>query len=267
LGGLVWQGKACAQSTANGTPDTVACEKCGLQSKARFSENFAKSLPGIGTAVYWADRVGKCIAECEANPNSHICTEDKKECTRTLLGKLAGYDTVATTPCNRTVGIYAPFPTSYVGCLLDNLQKCIPSLGCVDLRTLCNGSPCKQKKMEIRTPHDPNDKLVDVKGDVLPGQLLNYTVRYENTRDATATGVFVQDTLDGDVDESTLVIGDGGVWSASARQITWEVGDLAPGAKGSVVFASAISSIIAIIGSRTRRHMASNKSDLFLKCQ
>ena len=233
---LVWQCKTCAQSMANGTIDTAACEKCGLQSKAQFSENFAKSLPAIGTAVDWADRVTKCVLDCQANPNSHICTDDKKECMRTWLGALAGYDTVATTPCNRAVGMYAPFPTSYVGCLLDNLQKCVPGLGCVDLRTLCNGSPCKQKKMEIRTPHDPNDKLVDFKGDVLPGQLLHYTIEYENTGDATATGVFVQDTLDKNLDESTLAIGDGGMWSAGARQITWEVGGLAPGAKGSVTF-------------------------------
>jgi uncharacterized repeat protein (TIGR01451 family) len=228
--------KTCAASMAAGNPDAIACSKCGVSSMEKFSKTVAKNLPGIGTAYGWTVAIGKCYNDCASDPSKHICTDDKKECTRTILGALSGYDTVVITPCNKTLGIYAPVPNQWIGCLFDNLQKCVPGQGCVNVSSLCNGAPCKQKQMEIRTPHDPNDKLVDVKGDVLPGQLLTYTVEYQNTGDATASGVFVQDALDQDLDESTLVIHDGGIWSAGARQITWNVGDLAPGAGGSVTF-------------------------------
>lgn len=228
--------KTCAASMAAGNPDPIACSKCGVSSMEKFSKTVAKNLPGIGTAYGWTVAIGKCYSDCASDPSKHICTDDKRECTRTLLGALGGYDTVVITPCNKTLGIYAPVPNQWVGCLFDEIQKCVPGQGCVGVGSLCNGAPCKQKKMEIRTPHDPNDKLVDVKGDVLPGQLLHYTVEYQNTGDATATGVFVQDTLDQDLDESTLVIDNGGTWSAGARQITWDVGDLPPGVGGSVTF-------------------------------
>ena len=78
-------------------------------------------------------------------------------------------------------------------------------------------------------------------GDLLPGQLVNYTIAYENVGEGTAFGVFIVNKLpDGVFDLATLQIGNGGSYSAGSKSITWDVGDLAPkgqdGAKGTVAY-------------------------------
>ena len=91
----------------------------------------------------------------------------------------------------------------------------------------------------IATAHDPNLKY-GPQGTVLPGQQLDYKVEFENEGEGIAFGVYVTDTLDEDLDDSTLTIGpvrstkDGseiappGVYDPQSRTITWFVGEVGP---------------------------------------
>ena len=54
--------------------------------------------------------------------------------------------------------------------------------------------------------YDPNDKLVDATPEILPGQTLEYTVRFQNTGNYWAQNVYIRDTLDSNLDLSTLRI-------------------------------------------------------------
>jgi parallel beta-helix repeat protein len=95
----------------------------------------------------------------------------------------------------------------------------------------------------ITTAHDPNIKY-GPEGFVLPGQKLNYTVEYENEGEGIAFGVYFVDTLDEDLDDSTLEIGPvlstingsvialAGIYDPETRTITWFVGEVGPGEGG-----------------------------------
>lgn len=93
---------------------------------------------------------------------------------------------------------------------------------------------------ECRTAKDPNAKM-GVEGDAIPGQLMTYTIDYENVGAGEAFDVFVLDKLGEHFDAATLQLNNGGEYSAATRTITWEIGELAPtgqpGSKGSVSFA------------------------------
>jgi uncharacterized repeat protein (TIGR01451 family) len=67
-------------------------------------------------------------------------------------------------------------------------------------------------------------------GDVVPGDVLRYTITVDNQGTQNATGVVVTDVVSTDLTSVTPL--DGGVWNAATRTITWNVG-LAP-AKGQV---------------------------------
>jgi len=66
-------------------------------------------------------------------------------------------------------------------------------------------------------------------GSVLPGTNVTYTLLVTLT-DGTANNVTVVDTLPNGLDAPTN-ISDAGTWDASARTITWHLGDLAAGQK------------------------------------
>lgn len=92
----------------------------------------------------------------------------------------------------------------------------------------------------IRVAHDPNQKSVSPTGDVQPGDLLTYTVEYQNEGAGTAYGVYVTDQLDEDLDAATLNVGGGGTYDPATRTITWYVGEVGPGAGGSFTFSAKV---------------------------
>ncbi len=65
--------------------------------------------------------------------------------------------------------------------------------------------------------HDPNAKAVDAPGDILPGQILTYTLEYENEGAGTAYGVYILGELDANLDVTTLTINGNGAYSDSSR--------------------------------------------------
>lgn len=95
----------------------------------------------------------------------------------------------------------------------------------------------------IGVARDPNEKR-GPEGTVSAGQTLNYEVEYENEGEGIAFGVYFIDTLDEDLDDSTLDIGlvistiDGsviappGIYDPQTRTITWFVGEVGPGEGG-----------------------------------
>jgi hypothetical protein len=76
-------------------------------------------------------------------------------------------------------------------------------------------------------PVDPNFKESDPPvnlagyGFTSAGRRMTYTIHYENVGNADAFDVKVIDALDPDLDDSTLVIRDGGVYEAARRTLVW----------------------------------------------
>jgi PKD repeat protein len=79
---------------------------------------------------------------------------------------------------------------------------------------------------------------------VIPGQVLNYRIEFENEGKGIAYGVYFTDTLSTYLDESTLKIGSvfnkkddsliarPGIYDPAVRTITWFVGEVGPGEGG-----------------------------------
>ncbi len=113
------------------------------------------------------------------------------------------------------------------------------------LNDILNGDPgmSASQTTDVAVAHDPNIKY-GPDGDVQAGQTLDYRVEYENEGEGIAFGVYFTDTLDGDLDDATLQIGevisiaDGSViapaghYNALNRTITWFVGEVGPGEGG-----------------------------------
>jgi uncharacterized repeat protein (TIGR01451 family) len=103
----------------------------------------------------------------------------------------------------------------------------------------------------ITTGKDPNAKY-GPEGYVSPGQELDYKVEYENEGEGIAFGVYFTDTLDEDLNASTLEIGpvfstldgsiiaDAGTYNPSTRTITWLVGEVGPGEGGYANFSAQV---------------------------
>lgn len=76
-------------------------------------------------------------------------------------------------------------------------------------------------------PRDPNFKesipgvTIEGYGYTEAGETITYIVHYENIGNADALNVQVIDVLDEDLDDSTLVVQDGGVYDAGSRTLVW----------------------------------------------
>jgi len=91
--------------------------------------------------------------------------------------------------------------------------------------------------------HDPNEKY-GPEGHHPANEPLNYTIEYENEGDGSAFGVYVIDTLDPSLDDSTLEISpmysvatgqqitERGTYFPENRTVYWDVGTVAPGEGG-----------------------------------
>lgn len=100
---------------------------------------------------------------------------------------------------------------------------------------------------EVNVARDPNIKY-GPSGRAFAGQKMDYKVEYENEGEGIAFGVYFTDTLDEDLDDSTLLIGpvistiDGsviaepGIYNIGTRTITWFVGEVGPGEGGITEF-------------------------------
>jgi|GEM_PF-5357053 len=104
---------------------------------------------------------------------------------------------------------------------------------------------------DVQVARDPNVKY-GTEGRVSAGQQLDYRIEYENIGDGIAYGVYFTDTLDEDLDDTSLSIGpvysimDGsqialpGTYNPATRTITWRVGEVASHAGGYANFTVSI---------------------------
>ncbi|WP_236626075.1 PKD domain-containing protein, partial [Rhodopirellula baltica] len=86
----------------------------------------------------------------------------------------------------------------------------------------------------------PSMRAVAVSETPEPGDTLSFTLRYENTGTTTITGGVLMDDFDESLMGMPTNISDGG--TADGNVIRWELGDIAPGAFGTVTYEVTINS-------------------------
>jgi hypothetical protein len=186
-----------------------------------------KGIPVLGDLA----AITECLAQCAGDPNSNDCTADQITCEPAWYNI---YDWVGVP--NRTVwrcqnGCYSARP-EFLPCAFG--ECCMPGVGC----TGGAGSDCQGAESFVA--RDPNEKYGPAR-DLLPGELVNYRIEYENVGDASAFGVFISDRLHDAFDDATLQLGANAQYFPAARLIVWDIGTLdpagQPGATGEVSFA------------------------------
>jgi uncharacterized repeat protein (TIGR01451 family) len=199
----------------------------------------ASILDEIPAAGEYLDVI-KCGDECAEDPTSHHCVEDKITCGctgPTVLGGCWGQTNVETWECDMETHQYGLGPKWTTGCPInrDYPTKCVEGRGCVHE----SEAPRDISLLEIVAGHDPNAKY-GPEGDLVPGQLVTYTITYENEGAGEAYGVFVVDELSEGFDLATLTLHGDADFVEQTRQIFWYVGELAPkgqpGSSGVVSF-------------------------------
>ena len=212
-----------------------------------------KKIPGVSEGI----DLGRCNSDCQGNTRSHFCTADKRYCDSG--GFPYGWLGIASiSTCRCVTDPNSPKYGGYLACettaICAACQKCVDGGGgpmCVDANAApppasgaaamlqALASSTSEKCTECTPAKDPNAKY-GVQGDVSPGELLTYTITFENEGSGDAFDVFVVDELGEHLDTATLTIGDDGEYLAASRTIVWQVGQLAPkgqpGSTGEVSF-------------------------------
>jgi len=177
-------------------------------------------MPASGVRGYVLDVFG--VRACE-----------KWDCNPTLgsWGGMAGFTYCATNErCVSGTG-------SSGGCRRCEDSLLNSSAGICSLAGSGSGVDCKDSS--FRFASDPNEKF-GPQHDLLPGELVTYTITYENEGDGNAYGVYIVDELSEVFDDTTLDIQGGGRYLAGMRTLLWEVGELMPkgepGSTGVVTF-------------------------------
>jgi hypothetical protein len=224
---------------------------------------------GLGVELVTCNQdCDECVAsggEC-SNDKCHCCTEDKYSCSADdwLYSRL-GRDVIKIRKCGDN-GIYLAETVHQV---CPACEKCMagggapvctsPSsvaarVGWENLNVVDAGTmPARDELIlvsggsdsvceECLRAKDPNE-IRGPEGDLLPGQVVTYTLEYENVGNGVAFGVFIINPISEHFDLATLTVQDATVdYSVStyARRIYFEVGDLEPtgqpGAKGLITY-------------------------------
>lgn len=246
--------------------DMVSCYEAANGNEDEIlgcSNMIADKIPGYGEAV----ALGICNKDCqdcvqageECNDDRcHCCKTDKYRCDsgsfpygwygvdvikirRCSDGKyLAEEDQTICTLCQKCVEDGAPHCTSK-NLMAAAVEVSYPqATSRVDLSTAPYAPSATEDSdcPECQAAKDPNE-MYGPQGDLLPGQLVTYTIEYENVGAGEAYGVFIANSLSPSFDLGTLHVISGSASLSSATQnIYFEVGDLAPkgepGSKGSV---------------------------------
>ncbi len=226
--------RTCADPNTPAQDRGDACTKCAAA--------FQKKIPLVGEA---ADVV-KCASQCAGNPNSHPCPGDifvpndgwldwatsffglrycmKLRCANNRYAGLPEYLPCANGTC--VTGLVKAGQEGKVGCV----DCTLPSLALrpeqpAPCAASGNSQACAQTT--IRVARDPN-ALYGPSGDLVPGQMVTYTITCENEGQGQAYGVYILDVLDTAFDERTLSIQGGGTYYAGTRSLSWDVGNLKP---------------------------------------
>jgi hypothetical protein len=251
----VSKGVACIAASSGQAEDLVKCSKI-----------IAKGIPGYSEGV----DLGLCNSDCKAceasgqgcaNDKCHCCVADKIRCdSDDFPYGIYDIDVIKRKECRD--GMYLAEVTERICAIC---EKCIvggSGAACVAQTALAAAGwltplplnegvqgaenelalisgPTVSECDECRQAKDPNE-IVGPEGDLLPGQLVTYTIFFENVGEGEAFDVFIVNELGENLDLATLQLPDHAVVAAGARTIYFTVGNLAPkdqpGAKGSVTY-------------------------------
>jgi uncharacterized repeat protein (TIGR01451 family) len=238
---VVMKTTSCINCAA--TRDKYACASC-----ADALSSAIKSVPGAGEII----TITGCIEECIDHPESYSGQkgERKRLCRRAPGGTWEWIKRIGDTDFMEW--LQTPSGGYYVAEYFWYEEGCRwvhwNNVYCKKCQ-ICESGNCKYSRnvdkhlSEIRVARDPNIKY-GPEENVLPGQKLDYKVEYENEGEGIAFGVYFTDTLDEDLDDSTLEIGPvisvqggleiapPGIYNPDTRTITWFVGEVGPGEGG-----------------------------------
>lgn len=83
---------------------------------------------------------------------------------------------------------------------------------------------CARDRAAAAAAKDPNEKLVLAEKYIQPDKLLPYVIHFENIGTIEARDIFITDTLDEDLDETTLnIITPGGIYNPVTRVLKWNL--------------------------------------------
>ncbi len=230
-------GKAALKAVAGRLSDaidiTLTGVNCVMALRSREVADLASCAADIKSDLVKIDDIPvfgeiadltECLAQCAGDSGSHDCTGDLTTCEEAWWNL---YQWVGVP--NRTVwrcvnGCYTK--PEVLPCALN--ECCVPGVGCASSSA---GVNC-QKNSRLVTARDPND-ITGPAGDLLPGQTITYTIRYENEGDGWAYGVYVVNQLPDALDASTVTfVNRTGTYLPTTRELVWTIGELGP--KGAV---------------------------------
>lgn len=264
--------KLCQEELQRGRWNGEQCSECAdmylkdHKRKIKASEKRGQNPP---RGNIWGKVIDTCLKDCDksqgGDPNKWQCSENLYYCgffqnygidfenlktTKDLLPAVVYDACIKTSEGSAYSGMWGNVPWLLKYCLPG--EKCVqddgpPAGWCKSCSTQSKGMKnaflaayagpgCMLKGMEVLTGNDPNAKHAAFTGNVIPGQTLDYSIEYENVGEGTAYGVFILDELDSDLDETTLVINDGGSYAEASRLLAWDVGEVPPGGQGEVNF-------------------------------
>ena len=235
--------RGCLQAIGG---DPTAVDTC----VSLFTNKVSETVPGFSEVKAFT----KCLSEC-VNPDTrqkHVCTGPL---TTVDLPTWSWFNPASWTEggrkrqyivyeCNTSTGMWSSASVLYCprgfvaqqGANDGDGRPCVPAnedvafaYGYDDRKVPSASSP-----VTLNVAKDPNAKYGvygAAQATVLPDQTLDYTITCENEGSGTAYGVYIVDTLSQHLDETTLNLGGQGQYSAALRQVSWDIGDLAP--KGS----------------------------------
>ena len=245
----------CQASLNRGKRDPDACSYCAREYLAVHREK---------RDLQYGEKIAPCVEDCERQSGKWQCVKDQihsfcssldpildildigftgrinvgaevYNCVVDTTGSRWVKDTGKSRKCYEEIGEFCtvtPPPAHCYKCPPASLNQ-YGAMRAVGFYCPRYATPTRR---ETESGGDPNAKSVDVSGQVIPGQKLTYTIEYENVGEGAAYGVFIMDELDPNLDETSLVINNGGTYSNASRLLSWDIGTLASKAKGSVTF-------------------------------
>lgn len=115
--------------------------------------------------------------------------------------------------------------------------------------------------LTVRQAKDPN-AIYGLDGDLLPGQVVTYTITYENEGAGTAYGVYVVNQLPAVFDADTLAfVNQAGTYLPQSSEIVWLVGELAP--KNQAGSTGIITYTVALTGGLPSGTVVANQAVVF----
>lgn len=218
----------------------------------------------------------ECKQACKADTSSHCCTPgDVRWAPTGIKQQCAQYSCDA-------VGTWHPAPTIIEKCGFG--ERCVAgkgtASGCVECEedllaaaftpvsvasvdAVCATSASMKNcsELTVRRAKDPN-AIYGPAGDLLPDDVVTYTITYENEGAGRAYGVYVVNELPEAFDAGTLTfVHGGGAYLTNTREIFWSVGELGP--KGDPDSEGAITYTVALTGGVPSGTVVSNQAVVY----